>query len=194
MSSGPGSHKPSIIQPYIKVMRETIQTLGCKQIVDLGCGDFHVGQQILPVCQRYTDCDVSDVILRQNMETYNDPRLDFQQIDITADDLPLGDIALVRQVLQHLSNTQISAFIESLNRLKPYKYLAVTEHLPRAPNFVANTDIKTGPLIRLFVGSGVEVDKPPFALDYMSKKIVLEVEDPVKGIPAIIRTSLFQLR
>ena len=49
-----------------------------------------------------------------------------------------------------------------LNLNKPYKYLIVTEHLPKG-RFDVNLDKKSGKSIRLFVNrSGVILHKPPF--------------------------------
>ena len=192
MSSGPGSHKQRIIQPYIAAVQKLIQELDSKIIVDLGCGDLNVGQYLFSLCDHYIACDVSDLILHQNKNVYRDPKIEFRQLDIAKDQLPCGDIAFVRQVLQHLNNADISAFVESINKSRCYNHLVVTEHVPKG-TFVANLDIKTGHGIRLFSRSGVELDQPPFHLNYKQKDILLEIDEPIHGIPALIRTSLFHL-
>jgi hypothetical protein len=46
--------------------------------------------------------------------------------------LPDGDIVFLRQVLQHLNNSQISRVVQKLYR---YKFLVLTEHVPANPAF-----------------------------------------------------------
>lgn len=45
-------------------------------------------------------------------------------LDITLDDLPKGNVIILRQVLQHLSNFEIIKFIKKINL--NYQYLLVT--------------------------------------------------------------------
>jgi hypothetical protein len=52
--------------------------------------------------------------------------------------LPQAELCLIRQVFQHLSNTQISAI---LTKLEVLPYIIVTEHQPSDGDFVsANAD------------------------------------------------------
>lgn len=66
-------------------------------------------------------------------------------MNIVEDDLPRGDVATVRQVLQHLSNTQIGAALPKLAR---YKHVIVTEHVPRG-SFRPNVNKAMGPELDL---------------------------------------------
>jgi hypothetical protein len=51
----------------------------------------------------------------------------------------------------------------------------------------------TGKGVRVSFGSGVELDKPPFNLNYKSKNIILEIQEPVNDVPAVLRSTLFEL-
>jgi hypothetical protein len=140
-------------------------------VVDLGCGDFHIGAQIRGLCGAYAACDI----------------VDFSVIDLTTDILPGGDIVFIRQVLQHLSNDQI---IKALPRIaSTYKYLILTEHLPAAKTFIANLDKPTGPDNRLGQNSGIVLTKPPFNLAVKEEKVICET---MEG-GGVIRTWLYRL-
>jgi hypothetical protein len=103
------------------------------------------------------------------------------------DDIPTGDVLILRQVLQHLSNDDISAFTQSIPR--DFSYLLLTEHLPSDNDFIANRDKVSGPDIRLGIGSGVVLTKPPFNLDFKSETKLLSV--PQLG--GSIVTTLYEL-
>jgi hypothetical protein len=96
--------------------------------VDLGCGDFNVGKNFVSYCSKYIACDISSVILSRNQQLYKFENVEFRQLDLAVDELPIGDIAIVRQVLQHLSNADIANFVRRINAHKPYKYVLITEH------------------------------------------------------------------
>ena len=65
-------------------------------------------------------------------------------LDIAADYLPSGDCALLRQVLQHLSNAEVQNI---LRKITGFKYIILTEHLPNG-DFIPNKDVISGQGIR----------------------------------------------
>ena len=193
-TSGAGSREENIVGPYVAALSTLISLHRCHTVVDIGCGDFEVGQQLLPLAGRYLACDVSDVILQRNRRKFTAPNLEFRQLDLATDELPSGDIALVRQVLQHLSNSEIQAFVNGLHRAEPYRFLVVTEHLPAGTRFTPNLDKRAGPKIRLSLESGVELDAPPFNLRFVRKEVLLEVPFDIEDREALIRTTLYEMR
>jgi hypothetical protein len=78
----------------------------------------------------------------------------------------LGDCVILRQVLQHLSNAEIQSI---LNKIKFFKWLVLTEHIPIG-DFVANLDIISGQGTRLKKQSGIDITKEPFNLIFKMKK------------------------
>ena len=176
-SSGAGSHAKAVINPYIIKIIDFLLEKRPSIIVDLGCGDFNVGKYFPAYADHYIACDVSKIILKRNKNKFSSLRnVDFRFLDLSKNDLPEGDVCLVRQVLQHLSNSDILNFVNKLNLNKPYKYLIVTEHLPKDRNFDANLDLKSGRAIRLFVNkSGVVLHKPPFNLSFTKDSNMLDV-------------------
>jgi hypothetical protein len=158
-------------------------------IVDLGCGDFAVGLQIRGLCANYIACDVVEQLIIYNKEKFKELNVDFRVLDITSDELPVGNVVFIRQVLQHLSNKKISAV---LHKLQKYRYIILTEHLPAAVNFDANLDIPIGAGIRLSsgkVGSGVVLTREPFNFKPTRETVLCEVAE--EG--GIIRTILYEL-
>ena len=72
-----------------------------------------------------------------NKSNFKANNLSFSSLDIAKDDLPPADCALIRQVLQHLSNAEVQNI---LNKLQAYKYVIITEHIPTF-DFIPNLDI-----------------------------------------------------
>ena len=160
-------------------------------VVDLGCGDFNVGKELRAACDGYIACDVVDLLIERNKVLFNGLGVDFRSIDICEDELPSGEIAFVRQVLQHLNNEQIARVLE---KVQIYKYLIISEGLPKRKNFVANQDKPIGDGIRFKrsrkQNSGVVLHLPPFSLAYISKSVLCEA---MEG-DAVIRTTVYKLQ
>jgi len=188
-NSGIGSREPLAIQSYVGAVKGFITSLEHKpDLVDLGCGDFLVGSQIRPYCGRYVACDIVDSLIAYNADHYKDADVDFMVCDIIEDRLPDGEIATLRQVLQHLSNAQISKVLPKV--AAKYKFLVLTEHLPLG-DFIPNVDKQTGPGIRLENKnpSGVVITKPPFNLPLVKSCELCRVE----RMGGVIVTTLYGL-
>ncbi|WP_111685104.1 class I SAM-dependent methyltransferase [Winogradskyella tangerina] len=170
--SGEGSHRPEIIEPYLKEVTSFLKSHQNKlSVCDLGCGDFNIGQQLLPYTSSYIAIDiVKDLISRNKIKFKNDD-VEFHCLDIAKDELPKADCAIIRQVLQHLSNTEIKAITKKLSN---YKYVILTEHIPIG-DFIPNIDIISGQGIRLKHRSGVDILGAPFNFKVKSSKLLTEV-------------------
>lgn len=187
--SGSGSHEAGIVAPYVKAIEALAGELGGKlDAVDLGCGDFNVGRQIRHLFGNYTACDVVAELVQHNSKAFADRDVDFKVVDITRDSFPSGDIAFVRQVLQHLNNRQIEAVVP---KLAQFRYIVLTEHVPNHDGFVPNSDKPTGDQIRLQQKppSGVVLTKPPFDFRPQSERVLCEVPD----FGGVIRTILYTM-
>ena len=188
-TSGRGSHSSQLVAPYISAVHHIVKQASANVIVDLGCGDFNVGSMILPVASRYIAMDVSNVILKQNSIKYSDSRLDFVHRCITQPAIPVGDIGMVRQVLQHLDNNSIQHFVDNVTSEKPFPLLLVTEHLPMGV-FTPNIDKPIGSDTRLSRESGIVLHEGPFHLPHKRKMTVLEVD---AGRSSILASTLYLL-
>jgi hypothetical protein len=158
-----------------------------KNAVDLGCGDFRVGSRIVDSFDSYTACDVVPELVHFNQEYWRHLPVKFRVVDLVKDEIPTGDVLILRQVLQHLSNADISRFIQLIPR--DFSFLLVTEHLPSENDFLANKDKVSGADIRLGSGSGVVLTEPPFSVNFKS-------ETPLLSVPQFggsIVTTLYEL-
>jgi len=187
--SGGGSHETDVVNSDVESVKTFLHNLPNKPvIVDLGCGDFNIGKNFLDLSAKYIGCDVVLSLVEYNRERYTNKNLSFVHLDAVNDDLPKGDIVIIRQVLQHLSNSQIH---EVLDKVKlNYTYLIFTEHLPKKEDFDANVDIPVGHLIRLNINSGLDIEKPPFNFEVKSKSIVDEIPHHSGGK---IQTIVYEL-
>ena len=159
--SGEGSHKEEIVKPYLHAVIEFFKTLEEKPtVLDLGCGDFNIGSQLIEHTKYYTAVDIVEPLIKRNRRDFKAPNLSFECLDIAKNNLPKADCVIIRQVLQHLSNQEVKQVIE---KLKNYKYLVLTEHLPNG-RFEPNKDIISGQGIRLKKNSGLDLLVEPFNL------------------------------
>lgn len=193
-TSGKGSHDEKIIIPYIKEISQLLLDIKPDTILDIGCGDFNVGRNFAQFAREVIACDISNEILEINKKKFVKLRnVNFRRLDLAKDQLPRADVAFVRQVLQHLSNTSIQAFVESVNLNKPFRYLVLTEHLPASTSFEPNIDKPSGPNIRAWKGSGILLDEHPFNLKARSRRVLLEIPEPAGDVSAVIQTVLYEL-
>jgi SAM-dependent methyltransferase len=191
--SGSGSHEISIVSPYIARVRSELDLLGGTSltVVDLGCGDFSVGRQLASACGHYIGVDIVKPLIDYNLKTYSTPKISFRHANIIADELPDGDVCIVRQVLQHLSNGEIHAVLPKLFK---YRWCFITEHHPSPGRLIEpNGDKPHGGDIRVTRGSGVFLDQPPFSVPPSRYRLLVEV--PGAGLeqhidPGIIRTLI----
>ncbi len=170
--SGSGSHKPKIINPYLKAIITFLKTKNNHLTVcDLGCGDFNIGKQLTKYSKKYIAIDIVKTLVNRNKKLYKEDNLEFYCLDITKDELPKGDCIILRQVLQHLSNTEIQKVAK---KIEVYKYVILTEHIPLG-DFSPNKDIVTGQGIRLKLNSGVNILEDPFNFKVKEKKQLSEI-------------------
>jgi SAM-dependent methyltransferase len=162
INSGYGSDG-ELAESYVKAVVSFLREVSCSVVVDIGCGDFRIGSRIAFAIPQYVGVDVSSIAIGRNKSLHNRDGVSFVVCDAEHDPLPSGDVCLIRQVLQHLSNRSIKKILDRL--VATYRYVIVTEHLPSQNSFRAfNLDKPTGGDVRPYFGSGVYVDRPPFGL------------------------------
>jgi len=193
--SGSGSHEAGVVRPYVAAVNGELKRIGADSltVVDLGCGDFSVGGQIAPECGKYIGVDIVKGLIDHNRATFGGSNISFVHADIVTDELPGGDICLVRQVFQHLSNDQIIAVLPKLDR---YGWSFITEHQPTPSRLSeANKDKPHGGNIRASQRSGVFLDQPPFNVSKGRYRLLLEVQGtalPGGVDPGVIRTFVLE--
>jgi SAM-dependent methyltransferase len=185
--SGAGSLASQAV-PYAEAVREFAHRHRIKSIVDLGCGDFQVGQMLRAPGIRYVGVDIVPALIERNRVLFSDPDTQFLCLDFLTDALPAAELCLVRQVFQHLSNAEIAA---GLSRLGQFPYVLVTEHYPAPHLLVAhNLDKPHGPDTRIVDGSGVFFDKTPFSITVEDVILDSPVEAPLIHPGETLRTLL----
>lgn len=185
--SGAGSHDSLVVAPYVESVVRVLNEFPQKpNVVDLGCGDFAVGSQIRPVCDRYIACDIVDSLIESNRKRYAHLDVDFRVLDLAADDIPPADVVIIRQVLQHLSNASITAAMPKITA--SCRFLLLSEHLPCGDSFPHNLDNRA-PGLRLDVNSGLVLTSPPFSLKPLEERCLCEVP----AGDGVIRTMLYRL-
>lgn len=186
--SGLGSHHPELVEPYVDVLQSFLKSFKNQLTVcDLGCGDFNIGKELVANTKKYIAVDIVEKLIDFNKNKFQSPNLEFHCLDIAKDDLPFTDCAILRQVLQHLSNSEI---INIVDKLYGFKYVVLTEHLPHG-NFSPNIDIISGQGIRLKKQSGVDLCNPPFHLKVKETKQLLSLDSPKND--GRLLTTLFKM-
>ena len=109
------------------------------------------------------------------------------EIDAVMDEFPTGDVVILRQVLQHLSNSDILKILTKIEGR--FSYLLFTDHQPLETLWQPNLDKKSGPDIRVQYGSGLNLEAEPFLLKSKNTKLI----DEVKTEEGYIRTYLIEL-
>lgn len=191
-SSGPGSHHSPLVNAYVDCFRTFIQNKYLNKqviIVDIGCGDFNVGKNFLDDCRSLICIDTSEKIINMNKSKYQSPNVLFMHLDASVDVLPAGDIAVLRQVLQHLNNQTILSILKNIESAS-FEWLVVTEHIPSLP-FTPNVDHqKSCHQTRLEATSGVDIEKEPFCIKHIEKQLLLSYY----GFGGIIQTMAYRLK
>ncbi|MCX7551443.1 class I SAM-dependent methyltransferase [Xanthomarina sp. F2636L] len=186
--SGEGSHLPEIVNPYLDVLISFLISFKNPLVVcDLGCGDFNVGKELVKYTKRYVAVDIVPDLIEYNKEMFKEENLEFHCFDIATDDFPSGDCALLRQVLQHLSNSEVQNIIKKLTN---FKYVILTEHVPEG-DFKPNKEIISGQGIRLKKQSGIDLLAPPFNLVVKNKRQLLSLK--LNNCDGVIITTLYEM-
>jgi len=149
----------------VDLVKEFIRKNQVDSVTDIGCGDFNVGRQICPLVDRYNALDVSREIIKHNTERFKDlTQVTFRQANACADPLPPADLAVIRQVLQHLTNAQVESILENVGRTG-FRFVLIAEHQPTDDKLAKpNQDLPSQSNgIRAQFNSGIYPDQPPFS-------------------------------
>jgi SAM-dependent methyltransferase len=145
--SGEGSD-PIRNRRYVHLIQDFIRAKKIKTVVDLGCGDWQFSRQIDWGGASYVGIDIVPSVVENLTAQYARDGIRFVHGNIVNCDLPQADLAICKDVLQHLPNDLIFAF---LARLRQFRYAILTNdrrqyRLPEWRNlwnFFWPTDITT---------------------------------------------------
>ena len=189
LSSGPGSWHEPLVNAYVDTIGtflESERLSGVCNAVDLGCGDFNIGSKIAPKCKSIMAIDISQKVIDYCRNSFIQNGVTFICADARTFIPEECDIIFIRQVFQHLSNSDIQRILSNLNGVSGF--VAITEHIP-SDKFVANLDIESGtPHTRLSLKSGVDITQKGFKHNLALYKETLNYY----GFGGNIKTSVYQ--
>jgi len=99
--SGPGS----TIEQTDKLRKEILNLVKDKNIrsvVDIPCGDFNWMKEIVNEFEYYIGGDIVSEAVEINNLTYGSSKINFVEFDLIEDEIPYGDLLIVRNVIGHL--------------------------------------------------------------------------------------------
>jgi hypothetical protein len=186
--SGSGSQEIFTAQ-FIETVNAFIHEKSIQKIVDLGCGDFSVASRLALGGITYIGVDVVPKLIEFNRQHFGGKDIVFKCLNIIDSPLPAGDLCILRQVLQHLSNSEISVI---LKKISAYRYVIITEHYP-SPEIetIPNIDKPHGSDTRTYDNSAVYLDRPPFNVKDLC--LLFETKaSPLVNEGEVLRTFLIE--
>lgn len=136
--SGPGSD-PEILKDYISFLDNFIKENNITSISDIGCGDWQYMKFINLDGINYTGYDVSSDIIDANSKNFSSENIHFIHYDGDFSKIKSTELAICKEVLQHLSNENIFNFIENM---KKFKYIIIGNTFKNSNTI--NKDISSG--------------------------------------------------
>ncbi|HEY8962054.1 MAG TPA: class I SAM-dependent methyltransferase [Luteolibacter sp.] len=189
--SGTGSRMESVVAPYADAVKGWMSEHGDSEwtALDVGCGDFNVGGRVCGLFRRYMAVDVVPALIEM-LKSNGPANVEFGCIDAIDQPLPSADVIFIRQVLQHLSNAQISQMVP---KIRKFKHAVITEHLAYEVGPDSwNLDKVHGGDVRVSRGSGVDLEKAPFEIKPSAARILLEVPAGDSRKEGLIRTTWYR--
>jgi 2-polyprenyl-3-methyl-5-hydroxy-6-metoxy-1,4-benzoquinol methylase len=151
-SSGPGSTRERAAS-FLPDLIALVRALGVKTLLDAPCGDFNWTAPLAEAVDRYVGIDIVPAIVRANQQRWSSSERQFLCRDMVRQRLPAADLVLARDVLVHVSNSDIFQALSNLRRTGA-GYLITTTFLGDR----RNEDIRTGDWRAL------NLQRPPFHL------------------------------
>lgn len=149
--SGVGSTQ-SATQELATQLTTFLREVGCRRLVDIGCGDFN-WMRTVEGDFHYLGIDVVPQVIEQNTARYGNEQRRFLCADATREAVQTGDVVICREVLFHLS------FEDGLKLLRNVKAAGFQYILFTTDNSIwFNSDIRSGDFRR------INLLKPPYRL------------------------------
>jgi hypothetical protein len=136
-SSGNGSELENTVNLRVELPK-IISRLKITNLLDVGCGDWNWMSQVALPCN-YIGIDIVESVIRQNKTIHGTPNKSFIVLDAVVDPLPVCDAVLLREVIFHLSYSDIDRMIKNIILVNPI-YVIITSD----KSIELNRDIRTG--------------------------------------------------
>ena len=141
-SSGGGSSIEYNKDTYIPFIKKFIKDKQIKSIVDLGCGDWTIGNLIYNDIEIiYTGYDVYNKLIEHNKKMYQ--QFNFIALDFYTEkhNILSADMCILKDVLQHWSTEEIYNFLDYIIDSKKFKYILICNCMSQLND---NHNITTG--------------------------------------------------
>jgi SAM-dependent methyltransferase len=152
--SGAGSRE-DLTRPYRAFLQDFLRKNAITSVVDMGCGDWQFSRHMDWRGIDYTGIDTSALVL-QTTRDFAQAGIRFLEADAVTNGLPAADLLIAKDVMQHWSNADITAF---LPQLQNYRAALITGSFPDYALGHVNHDMPAGAAFR-----PVDPGKPPFNL------------------------------
>lgn len=138
--SGPGSTLEQT-QTIRDALEKLIKNLAIKSILDLPCGDFNWMKHVDLSSCFYIGCDIVKPMIEKNIKDYTDTNHIFLCADATKDALYKTDLIICRDLLVHLSVSDIKNILLNFKKSGSKYLLTTTFFIQR---YDTNSDIVSG--------------------------------------------------
>ncbi|MGK7873168.1 MAG: class I SAM-dependent methyltransferase [Xenococcaceae cyanobacterium] len=140
--SGSGSDLENVFV-YLGILQSLLNDSerSINSVVDLGCGDWSFSKTINWGTISYTGIDIVPELIDDLNTGYGNRKIKFIHANIVDDKLPKADLAICKDVLQHLSNKSVGII---LRKLMQYKYALITNDIYRGlrmSNWLSNVRV-----------------------------------------------------
>ena len=104
--SGAGSD-PFYNIPYRMFLERFIHLNGIRTVVDIGCGDWMFSRYLNLSGVRYRGFDVVESVVERNASRFGAENVRFDVMPRDLADVPVADLLIMKDVLQHLPDAEI---------------------------------------------------------------------------------------
>lgn len=140
---------------YARFLERFVKENEIQSVVDLGCGDWLISRHINWGSVQYLGLDVVPHIIEKLNTQFATENIQFSTCDCINEELPEADLLICKDVLQHLTNSDISKIIKQFDN---YKYVIIVNSVEPGSLTSTNPDIERGSCRPL------DISKPPFSV------------------------------
>ncbi|MEK7664832.1 MAG: class I SAM-dependent methyltransferase [Patescibacteria group bacterium] len=133
-------------KPFVEFTNQFLESHSdINTVVDIGCGDWQIGRHLNLGNKKYIGCDVSDYILKKTKAKFASANREFLHIDAVNDELPKGDLVILKEVLQHLCNRDACRILSKIS-VFPHVIIqsSIYDNYDRQKFLPSSTDIRNG--------------------------------------------------
>ena len=160
---------------YIEFLETFLKDNKIKTVCDLGCGDWQLGKNIDWEGINYLGIDSVKTVVENNLK-YTKPNIKFICKDLLNYKIPNAELYIIKDVFQHLSNTDVTTLISKITKNK-YKFILIINDVS---NININLNIKNG------MYRPLDLTKSPFNYNLKS---IFEYREPLYYILYIVTLS-----